>query len=209
MNAKKILVLSLAAVSSLTIMGIGFSSWYFGNTDIESKTNVSIHVYDEVTKGNISIEQSPSMISFSNGIGKKEDLTDGLEFYRKGTNSSYIKDDKIVLKYTIEDEKDSIDGNDFRLFVNVSSGTGALNDVIDITSTYENATKESGYDFSKNVKKVNGDGSDLGYFEYTLALNDVIQYKSADVKPLTSEAYQSLCSAISGSGAITIKFVVK
>lgn len=207
MNAKKILILSLAAVSSLTIVGIGFSSWYFGNTDVKGNTNVSIHVYDEVTKGNINIEQAPSMVSFSNGIGKKEDLTDGLEFYRQGTSSSYIKDDKIILKYTIEDENDSIEVNDFRLFVNITPESGALTNIIAITSTYENATKESGYDFSKSVKKVDDTG--LGYFKYTLALNDVIQYKDVNAKPLTSEAYQSLCSAISESGVITIKFVVK
>ncbi len=207
MNAKKILILSLAAISSLTIAGIGFSSWYFGQIDVKGNSNVSIHVYDEVTKGTINIEQAPTMISFSNGIGKKEDLTDGLEFYRQSTSSTYVKDDKIILKYTIQDEKDSIDGNDFRLFVSITPEDDTLTNILAVTSTYEDATKESGYDFAKDIKKI--EDTDLGYFQYTLALNDVIQYKDADAKPLTSEAYESLCSAISGSGAITIKFVVK
>ncbi len=212
MNLKKILVFSLSIVASLTIVGIGFSSWYFAKNNIENNASVAVHVYSEVTKGDISIVKAPSMVSFSNGIGKKEDLRDGLEFYRE-ENSSYVKDDKIVLKYTIQDANDSIEGNDFKLFADISSTTtdstaSSLTDIIDITSTYEDAESDTGYDFAKEVKKVEDSG--LGYFQYTLALNDVIEYKSQSVKPLTSESYQNLCDAIkNGTTTITIKFVVK
>lgn len=212
MNLQKTLVISLPIVASLAIVGTGFASWYFQHQDVEKSTNVSVHTYAQVTKGKINITQSPSLVVFSTGIGKKEDLTDGLEFYRNNDGSN-VKDDKIILNYTIEDENDAIEGNDFRMFVTIES-TGSndneLSSYLAVTSTYEDATSASGYDFSKDIQSIAPTDGNKGYFRYTVKLNDVIQYKDSNHKPLTSETYNSLKSAIESSDTtITVKFVVK
>ncbi len=209
MDFKKVLAICLPFVASLSILGVGFSSWVFGHNEVEGKNNgVSIHVTSDIQKGDISIESSPSMVVFSEGFGRKDDLTDGIDFFTKDDGeSSYEENDKVILKYTSKDKNDSLGGNLYRLYVTVADDT--FSNFVSLTSKYSNATEENGgYDFSKDLVAYPSDETNpYGYFLYTLKLNNVFQYVASDKKPLTSESYVSLCSAIANA-SITIKFVV-
>lgn len=212
MKINKVLLVSLSTVGALTIAGSGFSAWYFGHQDLKIDNKASLFVTSDVAKGEISIVKHPSLVVFSEGQGRKEDLTDGIEFYTLNEDA-YTKDDKVVLKYIIEDENDSIEGNDFKLFINIEEdSTKAIGDVkfssiVSITSAYSLASS-TGYDFSKDLKKYEKTETDNAYFLYTLKLNDAIQYSSSDSKPLTQEKYENLCKALTNA-KISVKFEVK
>lgn len=212
MKINKVLLISLSLVGALTIVGSGFSAWYFGKEDLKVDNKASLYVTSSVTKGEISLLKSPSLVVFSEGQGRKEDLTDGIEFYTLN-DDAYIKDDKVVLKYIIEDENDSIEGNDFKLFINIEEDSNKaieevkFSSVVSITSAYSLASS-TGYDFSNDLKKYEKTDMDNAYFLYTLKLNDAIQYSSSDYKPLSQEKYESLCKALTNA-KISIRFEVK
>lgn len=204
MNFKKILAILLPVLVTSTIVGVGFSSWYFKKDNLEVKNQASIYVVSDVTKGDIEIIQYPSMLIFSEGFGRKDDLTDGIDFYTED-NSSYTQNDRVILKYKIKDSNDSISGNKFRLFVTISEDIFAK--YISLTSTYSNANSVDGYDFSKYIDTSHSTDESDPYYLYTLRMNNVIQYKNSDKKPTTKSAYQDLCSSLKNA-SITIKFVV-
>lgn len=207
MNIRKLWAILLSIIVSATLIGVAFSSWYFKKENLNLDNKASVYVVSDVTKGDIEILQSPSMIIFSEGFGRKDDLTDGIEFYTE-KDSSYEQENKVVLKYTIKDQNDSIDVNLFRLYISIEDST--FSKYVSLTSSYSKATEtEGGYDFSNDL--VTYKDSDTGlnsYFLYTLKLNNAIQYKSSDKKPTTKDNYKNLCSALNNA-KITIKFVVK
>ena len=207
MNIRKLWAILLSTIVSITLIGVAFSSWYFKKEDLKTENKASVFVVSDVTKGDIEILQSPSMIIFSEGFGRKDDLTDGIEFYTQ-KNSTYEQENKVVLKYTIKDQNDSIDVNLFRLYISIEDST--FSEFVSLTSSYSKATEtEGGYDFGNDL--VTYKDSDTGlnsYFLYTLKLNNAIQYKSTDKKPTTKDNYKELCSALTNA-KITIKFVVK
>ncbi len=207
MNFRKVLLFSLPIFVTLTLVGAGFSSWYFKKEDLKKENSASVYVVSDVTKGSIEILEHPDLIVFTEGFGRKEDLTDGIEFYKTGESSSYTQDDKIVLKYTLVDEKDSISGSDFRLFINIADD--AFASCVSVTSAYSDASDSTkGYDFSSDLKTYDKTDTESAYYLYTLRLNKAIQYTSSDYKPSTQDNYTKLCTALA-NGSITIKFQVK
>lgn len=207
MNFRKVLLFSLPIVVTLTLVGAGFSSWYFKKEDLKKENSASLFVVSDVTKGSIDILEHPDLVVFTEGFGRKEDLTDGIEFYKTGSESSYTQDDKIVLKYTLADENDSIQGNDFRMFISITDD--AFAECVSITSAYSDAgDTDKGYDFSSDLKTYDKTDTENAYFLYTLRLNKAVQYTSSSYKPSTKENYEKLCKALA-NGAITITFKVK
>ena len=206
------LVIGLASLAALSVLGVGFASWVFKPVEVDSKQgSASVHVVSSVTKGSISILSSPEIVTFSQGVGQKDDLTDGISFYSKEESDGkvhYVENDQVTLRYEILDDKDSIEGNSWRLFIAIEDET--FSDYVSLTSTYSQAEETlGGFDFSSNIKSYPSSGDENAYFEYTLCLNEAIQYKSKDVKPLTESAYSSLYSALNASSCkITVKFVV-
>lgn len=205
MNFRKALLFSLPIVVTLTLVGAGFSSWYFKHEDLMKENSASLYVVSDVTKGSIEILEHPDLVVFTEGFGRKEDLTDGIEFYKTG-NATYTQDDKIVLKYTLVDANDTIDGNDFRLSISIQDETFAK--CVSVTSAYSAAVTSAGYDFSSDLKTYDKTETEDAYFLYTLRLNKAIQYTSSDYKPSTKDNYTMLCDALK-NGVITITFNVK
>lgn len=209
-SKRRFLIAGFASVAAISLIGVGFASWVFKPINVDSKQgSASVHVVSMVEKGTISILSSPEIATFGRGSGRKDDLTDGISFYSKDEEDGktrYLEKDEVKLRYDPIDEKDSIDGNSWRLFVSIEDE--ALSNLVCLTSTYESADDAfGGLDFSSDVKTYSGTvGS---YFEYTLRLNQAIQYKSKETKPLSESAYSSLYSVLDSSSCkITVKFVV-
>lgn len=207
MDYKKVAIISLSVVASLTLAGAGFASWVFNVDTVQANNSASIYVLSDVTKGDISIVKSPSSVVFSSGYKGNEDLADGIEFLR--SDGAYnVEDDEVILRYKLEDPNDSIEGNKFRLFISFSNGDNDIDDYICLNSLYSSAGAD-GYDFSKELVtySTTSDEYPNGYFEYSINLNKAIQYTGMNAKPLNENGYTSIASALTDA-SITVKFVV-
>ena len=193
------MAISLPILIATSLVGVGFCSWYFGHEDVKVSNNISVYTSSDVTKGTLSVEKAPTRLVFSQGTGESSDLTDGIDFYT-GT-SSYTKDDEIIIRYTLADPHDSISGSDFTFKVSFV-GT-SFSDYVKVNDSYSDATEDAGYDFSGGIETVAGTSTgDYGYFKYTLKLSDVIEYKSADIKPLTKEKYKALRNSLTDANLV-------
>ena len=195
---RKVIYIFVPLTSLLTLLGFGFSSWFFDSNEIKSQeSDVTIKVSELIKTGDLRIIKCPNLIVFSEGVGKIDDLTDGIEFYRHNddfqTNDEiYINDPEIIIEYEIIDKNDSLDYLSTSLFIEIDNGnlTDSLNNFISITSKYHNANTNDGYDFKKYIKQIDiNETYPLGGFRYELNLNEVFQYKNMDVKPNTNDSY--------------------
>ena len=202
MSYRKILAIGLPIIITCSIVGVGFSSWFFGHEDLKTDTkNISITTTSAVDKGTLSIVSAPSKIVFSQGKGNVENLKDGIDYYQlvssSSTSSYYSNNDKIVIKYSLKDKNDAIDGSNFRLFISFS-GT-SISSYIKLTTDYSDCSTTSGYDYSSYIvdnSSLTSDSDPYGYFEYTLELSKVIEFYSVDIKPTTIEKYNSIKTAL-------------
>ena len=107
---RKFLGCILAPVGAFTIIGSGFSLWYFVDGDYpEAKESVDIGVnaLDAVSKGNIDIIQSPHLVVLSQGSSNSENLFDGMIFYSNSKITigdkkevAVVTDDTFTFRYT-------------------------------------------------------------------------------------------------------------
>lgn len=203
---KKHLIMLLAAFISLSIIGVGFSSWYFGHSDLETaSSNISVYTTSSVEKGTLSITQQPSYVLFSQGNFEVNDLTDGIDFYTLNSDNNYENNDLLSLKYTLVDENDSISESKFRMYVSIEGTT--FSNFITVSDKYLSSTTTDGYDISSEMKvEAKTETEKYGYFTYNINLKDLICYKSSDVKPLTEDLYKSLYESLTDA-SIVIKFV--
>lgn len=203
MNIRKILYVFLPIISLLTILGIGFSSWAFGPLEIESKNqSIDVKIVNSVSHGKLHLIESPDLVIFSEGVGKIEDLTDGIEFYRKNIDTNlnedvYVKDSLLTMDYEIIDSEDSIDYlHEFSLFINIdplNNGENSLKNYIGLTSKYSDAGTPTGFDFKNYITRLNkNEIYPLGGFRFQLDLNETIQYIDLSKKPTTVESYIAL-----------------
>lgn len=207
MNFRKILYVFIPLISLLTIFGVAFSIWVFDVDTVKDVNNViNIKINDEIKAGNLKVINCPDLVIFSEGVGKLEDLTDGIEFYNYSENnklneSIFVKDSRLIVDYEIIDENDSVDYlSNFSMFINIdpnNSGTESLKNYITLTSKYTDCSKSSGYDFKKYIKILNkGEIHPLGGFRFEMDLNEAIQYIDLDKKPNTIESYNNLFNEI-------------
>ena len=207
MNFRKILYVFIPFISLLTIFGAAFSIWVFDVDTVKDVNNgINIKINDEIKVGNLKVISCPDLVIFSEGVGKLEDLTDGIEFYNYSENnklneSIFVKDSRLIVDYEIIDENDSVDYlSNFSMFINIdpnNSGTESLKNYITLTSKYIDASKSSGYDFKKYIKILNkGEIYPLGGFRFEMNLNEAIQYIDLDKKPNTIESYNNLFNEI-------------
>ena len=207
MNFRKILYVFIPFISLLTIFGVAFSIWVFDVDSVQDVNNgINIKINDEIKVGNLKVISCPDLVIFSEGVGKLEDLTDGIEFYNYSENnklneSIFVKDSRLIVDYEIIDENDSVNYlSNFSMFINIdpnNSGTESLKNYITLTSKYIDASKPSGYDFKKYIKILNkGEIYPLGGFRFEMDLNEAIQYIDLDKKPNTIESYNNLFNEI-------------
>ena len=81
---RKLLGCVLAPVGAFTIIGSGFSLWYFvdGDNPVATKPiDIGVNALDAVSQGNIDIIQSPHLVVLSQGSSNSENLFDGMVFY--------------------------------------------------------------------------------------------------------------------------------
>lgn len=211
MKYRKVLIIVLPILVISSIVGVGFSSWYFGHEDLKvTNNNISVYTASDVTKGTLSIiNKCPSKVVFSQGKGETDNLKDGINYYSiQDDNISYLENDEITLKYSLKDKNDSISGSYFKLYV--TFGGKSFSNYVKLADKYTNATDTlGGYDFSSDIQVVTDTSSEdpYGYFKYTLNLSNVIEYKNVDVKPFSNTKYQNLKTALADA-SISVKFVV-
>ena len=106
---RKLLGCILAPVGAFTIIGSGFSLWYFVDGDKPVATeseDIGVNALDAVSQGNIDITQSPHLVVLSQGSSNSENLFDGMVFYSNSiitigdkTEVSVVPDDTFTFRY--------------------------------------------------------------------------------------------------------------
>ena len=102
---RKLMLGLLSAVGGLTIIGSGFSAWYFENKIDPNTQNVNAHVTPIAdTLGTLTVTSLAGVeLSLDQGgYANKDDLTKGISFTH-GTEGTFNSD--IVANYKIEGEK--------------------------------------------------------------------------------------------------------
>ncbi len=198
MKRFKILFIVIPLLVFISIIGVGFSSWYFSLDELESSKNISVYTVSNVEKGELKLIEAPSKVVFSQGNGEINNTKDGINFYKE-ENGAFVESDKVIIKYELKDPNDSIDGGIYRLYVSFS-GT-AFTNIVKLTDIYSSSTEENGgYDIKDDIKRIEAtEDEDYGYFLYTLELSNVIEYKSAGssgVKPIDLEKYNYLSESV-------------
>ena len=197
MNFRKILYVFIPLISLLTIFGVAFSIWVFDLDTVKDTNNgINIKINDEIKAGNLKVISCPDLVIFSEGVGKLEDLTDGIEFYNYSENnklneSIFVKDSRLIVDYEIIDSNDSVNYlSNCSMFINIDPNNS-------LTSKYTDCSKPSGYDFKKYIKILNkGEIYPLGGFRFEMDLNEAIQYVDLNKKPNTIESYNNLFNKI-------------
>ena len=102
---RKLLGCILAPVGAFTIIGSGFSLWYFVDGDKPDATesvDIGVNALDAVSQGKIDITQSPHLVVLSQGSNNSENLFDGIVFY---SNSNItVGEDKTEVGVVVTDD---------------------------------------------------------------------------------------------------------
>ena len=146
---RKLLGCILAPVGAFTIIGSGFSLWYFvdgDNPDATESVDIGVNALDAVSKGNIDIRQSPHLVVLSQGSSNSENLFDGMVFYSNSiiniedkTEVAVVPNDTFTFRYTnatkfIPSETNN-DLSDYGLKLNIAIYF-ELSDSVEDTSDY-------------------------------------------------------------------------
>ena len=145
---RKLLGCILAPVGAFTIIGSGFSLWYFVDGDdlvATESEDIGVNALDAVSQGNIDIIQSPHLVVLSQGSSNSENLFDGMVFYSNSiiniedkTEAVVVPDDTFTFRYTnakkfIPSENDDL--SDYGLKLNIAIYF-ELSDSVEDTSDY-------------------------------------------------------------------------
>lgn len=119
---RKILGCILAPVGAFTIIGSGFSLWYFvdSNVKVEYESgDISVETVSAVPSGRMEITQSPHLVVLSQGSDESANLFDGITFYTRSSiqiddtssistaNNDYLityPDDTFTFRYYTENQ---------------------------------------------------------------------------------------------------------
>ena len=107
---RKFLGCILAPVGAFTIIGSGFSLWYFVDGDkpvAKESVDIGVNALDAVSQGDIDITKSPHLVVLSQGSSNSENLFDGMVFYSNSdihigdkTEVGVVTDDTFTFRYT-------------------------------------------------------------------------------------------------------------
>ena len=146
---RKLLGCILAPVGAFTIIGSGFSLWYFvdgDNIDATESQDIGVNTLDAVSQGNINITKSPHLVVLSQGSSDSENLFDGMVFYSNSiiniedkTEVAVVPNDTFTFRYTnatkfIPSETNN-DLSDYGLKLNIAIYF-ELSDSVEDTSVY-------------------------------------------------------------------------
>ena len=119
---RKFLGCILAPVGAFTIIGSGFSLWYFVDGDVKVEDvsgEISVETVSAVPSGRMEITQSPHLVVLSQGSDESANLFDGITFYTRSSiqiddtssisaaNNDYLityPDDTFTFRYYTEDK---------------------------------------------------------------------------------------------------------
>lgn len=117
---RKLLGCILAPVGAFTIIGSGFSLWYFADSNVEAELgDISVETVSAVPSGRMEITQSPHLVVLSQGSDESANLFDGITFYTRSSiqiddtssistaNNDYLityPDDTFTFRYYTENQ---------------------------------------------------------------------------------------------------------
>lgn len=119
---RKFLGCILAPVGAFTIIGSGFSLWYFVDGDVkveDASGEISVETVSAVPSGRMEITQSPHLVVLSQGSDESANLFDGITFYTRSSiqiddtssisaaNNDYLityPDDTFTFRYYTENQ---------------------------------------------------------------------------------------------------------
>lgn len=119
---RKLLGCILAPVGAFTIIGSGFSLWYFVDSDVKFEDvsgEISVETVSAVPSGRMEITQSPHLVVLSQGSDESANLFDGITFYTRSSiqiddtssistaNNDYLityPDDTFTFRYYTENQ---------------------------------------------------------------------------------------------------------
>ena len=119
---RKLLGCILAPVGAFTIIGSGFSLWYFVDSDVKVEDvsgEISVETVSAVPSGRMEITQSPHLVVLSQGSDESANLFDGITFYTRSSiqiddtssisaaNNDYLityPDDTFTFRYYTENQ---------------------------------------------------------------------------------------------------------
>ena len=117
---RKLLGCILAPVGAFTIIGSGFSLWYFVDSNVKVELgDISVETVSAVPSGRMEITQSPHLVVLSQGSDESANLFDGITFYTRSSiqiddtssisaaNNDYLityPDDTFTFRYYTENQ---------------------------------------------------------------------------------------------------------
>ena len=119
---RKLLGCILAPIGAFTIIGSGFSLWYFVDSDVKVEDvsgEISVETVSAVPSGRMEITQSPHLVVLSQGSDESANLFDGITFYTRSSiqiddtssistaNNDYLityPDDTFTFRYYTENQ---------------------------------------------------------------------------------------------------------
>ena len=117
---RKLLGCILAPVGAFTIIGSGFSLWYFADSNVKVELgDISVETVSAVPSGRMEITQSPHLVVLSQGSDESANLFDGITFYTRSSiqiddtssistaNNDYLityPDDTFTFRYYTENQ---------------------------------------------------------------------------------------------------------
>lgn len=117
---RKLLGCILAPVGAFTIIGSGFSLWYFVDPNVKVESgDISVETVSAVPSGRMEITQSPHLVVLSQGSDESANLFDGITFYTRSSiqiddtssisaaNNDYLityPDDTFTFRYYTENQ---------------------------------------------------------------------------------------------------------
>ena len=119
---RKLLGCILAPIGAFTIIGSGFSLWYFVDSNVKVEyvsEDISVETVSAVPSGRMEITQSPHLVVLSQGSDESANLFDGITFYTRSSiqiddtssistaNNDYLityPDDTFTFRYYTENQ---------------------------------------------------------------------------------------------------------
>ena len=223
MMKRKFLAVILPIIGCATLVGSGFSAWYFSDTviSVPEKNGIAVDFGEQITTGNLSIginegsdvREGTQLVLDQGGYKNKSNTNAGISFKQNETNT---KVQYLSFSYDISDDallKFESAGYDVDITLKVTLGAN-LKNYVEFQTASENVLSNSvsnvAFDFSEG-----GDGSSI---EYSTALtadshdssvkwmlylatdnyleNDLLKYKD---KPDNYADYGAMQTALSGA----------
>ncbi len=190
---RKLFLSLLCITSSISIVGIGYSAWYFvDNMKAVEATNTNIGVVlDDIQHlGRFNRVEFPSFVVLEEGQSPT-DLYDGVSFFSIGENDERISDDNLNIEFSYDPSLASSTDINVSLRLKVSFA-GNISNYIEFYPSSQSSDGWVDFSYFNDQYVINNNIHSL-----EVSLTDYFKYVSLDVKPNTKGKYTALYQNLS------------